>query len=319
MACWLFFGFQTWILYKLAQPAVAAQHAETDKSFLSVFWSVMLASPVIAFLIATFRDSLAEIARNEATKIREMLAKQASRLALLAGASVMPVLLWLIYLNVVRWGLGCPAQDGGCGTVLGHVIPESWGVLSYLPALDIGLAGSVLLLLSLPINANAYSLHRLYRDRLEKAFIFDPDKKDPTDPNDRVTLPGGLKLSKLMPGLGRAEQTLAFHGPYPIFNTALNVQGSPAVNRRGRNADFFLFTPFCAGSPSTGYVRMAVLEAVEPTLDLAAVMAISGAAASSNMGANSIRPLSLTLALLNVRLGYWLRNPKWLIKGDARN
>jgi hypothetical protein len=38
-------------------------------------------------------------------------------------------------------------------------------------------------------------------------------------------------------------------------------------------------------------------------------MAISGAAASSNMGARSNRALTPTLALLNVRVGFWLRNP----------
>jgi hypothetical protein len=35
----------------------------------------------------------------------------------------------------------------------------------------------------------------------------------------------------------------------------------------------------------------------------------SGAAVSSNMGALTIKPLTFTLALLNIRLGYWLRNP----------
>jgi hypothetical protein len=45
---------------------------------------------------------------------------------------------------------------------------------------------------------------------------------------------------------------------------------------------------------------------------LASVMAISGAAASSSMGTQSIKPLTPTLAILNVRLGYWLRNPKRL-------
>jgi hypothetical protein len=38
-------------------------------------------------------------------------------------------------------------------------------------------------------------------------------------------------------------------------------------------------------------------------------MAISGAAISSNMGTASIRPMRFTLALLNLRLGYWMRNP----------
>ena len=39
-------------------------------------------------------------------------------------------------------------------------------------------------------------------------------------------------------------------------------------------------------------------------------MAISGAALSANMGSNTVRWLSPTLALLNIRLGYWLRNPR---------
>lgn len=45
-------------------------------------------------------------------------------------------------------------------------------------------------------------------------------------------------------------------------------------------------------------------------------MAASGAAVSSNMGAQSIKPLAATLALLNIRLGFWLRNPQRL--ADAK-
>src|SRR5262249_41418926 len=56
--------------------------------------------------------------------------------------------------------------------------------------------------------------------------------------------------------------------------------------------------------------------------DLATAMSISGAAASSNMGSQSIKPLTPTLAILNIRLGYWLRNPNWFRrreKDGARN
>jgi hypothetical protein len=47
---------------------------------------------------------------------------------------------------------------------------------------------------------------------------------------------------------------------------------------------------------------------------LATAMAVSGAAASSNMGASSIKALTPTLAILNVRLGYWVANPRQLAK-----
>jgi hypothetical protein len=46
-------------------------------------------------------------------------------------------------------------------------------------------------------------------------------------------------------------------------------------------------------------------------------MAASGAAVSSNVGAQSIKPLTATLALLNIRLGYWLRNPLRVTKAGA--
>jgi hypothetical protein len=107
--------------------------------------------------------------------------------------------------------------------------------------------------------------------------------------------------------------------PYPIINAALNIEGSQYANKRGRNADFFIFTPEYTGSEATGYVGTRLIEDEETALDLGSALAISGAAVSSNMGAATIRPLSLTLALLNIRVGYWLRNPLWItgVRGAA--
>ncbi|MCI0666924.1 MAG: hypothetical protein L0Y43_02600 [Methylococcaceae bacterium] len=48
---------------------------------------------------------------------------------------------------------------------------------------------------------------------------------------------------------------------------------------------------------------------MDPHLDLGTAMAISGAAAAPQMGLATMRNLSFWLALLNVRLGYWVRNP----------
>jgi hypothetical protein len=73
------------------------------------------------------------------------------------------------------------------------------------------------------------------------------------------------------------------------------------------------------GSKSTGYVHTTEMERAIPTLDLATAMAVSGAAASSQMGAETIKPLGPTLALLNIRLGYWLRNPLRLARKGGWN
>ena len=93
----------------------------------------------------------------------------------------------------------------------------------------------------------------------------------------------------------------------------MNIEGSQYTNKRGRNADFLVFTPEYTGSGATGYIGTLQIEQDETALDLGTAMAISAAAVSSNMGALTIKPLTFTLALLNNRLGYWLRNPRRII------
>jgi hypothetical protein len=66
------------------------------------------------------------------------------------------------------------------------------------------------------------------------------------------------------------------------------------------------------GSQTTGYVSTAAMQKASSEVDLATAMAVSGAAASSNMGSSSIKQWTPSLALLNVRLGYWIRNPRYV-------
>jgi hypothetical protein len=166
---------------------------------------------------------------------------------------------------------------------------------------------------SLFLTTNANSLHRLYRDRLSKAFLFNPRAymTPRTAKNAKSSDQGRdfLPLDKM-----RLSEVSTADGPYHLVNASLNIQGSDYANRRGRNADFFLFSPCFVGSRATGYAPTMAMERECPELDLATAMAISGAAVSSNMGSQSIRPLTATLALLNFRLGYWLKNPKVVLK-----
>jgi hypothetical protein len=192
-------------------------------------------------------------------------------------------------------------------------LPRRWAVVSAYV-----LVAVLLLVLSWLLKPNANSLHRLYRDRLSKAFLFDPTRRrDDRTTGKEPSIDQGrdfadlddMKLSALFPEAGGRHRLIA---PYHLINTALNIQGSDYANRRGRNADFFLFSPLHVGSAATGYAGTAEFEQAAPALDLATAMAISGAAVSSNMGSDSIKPLGPTLALLNVRLGYWLKNPRYM-------
>jgi len=138
----------------------------------------------------------------------------------------------------------------------------------------------VLSLVSWILGPNANSLHRLYRDRLSKAFLFNPKfyadggpvRNQPSLDQGRDFLPlDDEKLSRLLyptvfppeeqksgvagndppPMLKQtisAKQELV--SPYHLINTALNIQGSDFANRRGRNADFFLFLAVACGQRS---------------------------------------------------------------------
>ncbi len=231
------------------------------------------------------------------------------------AAAVLPLFLWAVFFQLAWWGIAqcmtaCPFPTGLDDTprwlvgLAGFLFGENgrlWPGRPY-PIATLYIAGFlVLAVASLFLKPNANSLHRLYRDRLSKAFLFQPATTPPPLGQDLPAI-DGFKLSELSPR----------HAPYHLINTALNIQGSRHVNRRGRNADFFLFSRNYVGSEATRYVSTKAMEAAVPELDLGTAIAVSAAAASSNMGAQTIRPLTPTLALLNVRIGFWLRNPCWL-------
>lgn len=281
--------FILWAISSTTDGAAAAVNSSPSASVLHTglheFWASMsstyltsigafLASmgTVFAFLSKYLGDVIAEAQR--ATGWRAWLKRFSATAAVWLAAMVVPIGLWLCYIWLTYNGLG-----------------REWAVSFYFSALVI------VTLLAIFINPNRTSLFRLYRDRLSKAFLFN------ADPLQRDNI-GDLRA--YAPKLHEIDTNLC---PYPIVNAALNIESSQYANKRGRNADFFVFTPEYTGSDATGYVGTRRIEAEETILDLGAAMAISGAAISSNMGAETFRPASFTLAILNIRLGFWLRNP----------
>ena len=220
-------------------------------------------------------------------------------MAIWFAAVIVPLYLWIVYLILTATRI-CRTQP--CSQFPGAAFRADW--LSGFGQTDAArvyfVAAVITWILAWFVNPNATSLFRLYRDRLSKAFLFDPNRRDPATHD----------LLAADPRLHDIDTSLC---PYPIINAALNIEGSRFVNKRGRNADFFMFTPKYVGSEATHHVRTELIEREEPALDLGTALAISGAAVSSNMGSATIRPLSLTLALLNIRLGNWLLNPRWVI------
>jgi hypothetical protein len=153
---------------------------------------------------------------------------------------------------------------------------------------------AVFLIASLFIDTNRISLHHFYRDSLSEAYVikFDPQKKE-------IVSNEPLRVSELH------EQSNG--APYHLINTTLNVPASKDRYLRGRGVDLFFFSRNYVGSETTGYGRTEIYD--DGKTRLATAMAVSGAAASPQMGTSTSAGLRAIMTLLNVRLNRWMPNP----------
>ncbi len=178
---------------------------------------------------------------------------------------------------------------------------QEWIVLTNYTLLT-----AIVLVIAANFTENANGLHRLYRDRLRHTFNLNHIALHELDDRCPYLLINGT-LNVRRP---RTKKKHRWAGAQPQAETSDHFSADPA--KRGRNAEFFLLSRHFIGSDATGYACSRELNKQQPELDLAAAVAISGAAVSSSMGRVGIGLLGPTLALLNLRLGYWLRNPKKL-------
>jgi len=159
-------------------------------------------------------------------------------------------------------------------------------------------------------NVNYISLHRFYRDRLMETFL----------PNPQAALDNETAAAtKADPArLSAVNNAADGRGPYHIVNTNVLLVDSQRRRWRIRGGDNFILSPLYCGSNATGWCGTENF--LGDGMTLATAMAISGAAANPNTGIGGVgltrNPLvSILMALLNLRLGYWAHNPlsppKW--------
>ncbi|HEV7667404.1 MAG TPA: patatin-like phospholipase family protein [Thermoanaerobaculia bacterium] len=100
--------------------------------------------------------------------------------------------------------------------------------------------------------------------------------------------------------------------PLHVVNVALNLVGGKNLAWQQRKAESFTFSPLHCGSARVGY-RAAETYARgggrRRAVSLGTALAISGAAASSNMGYHSSPAITFLMTFWNARLGWWLGNP----------
>jgi predicted acylesterase/phospholipase RssA len=218
---------------------------------------------------------------------------------------------------------------------------QYWAILEGAPRVWLPCIGGIFILaaigLSWRVDVNDFSLHHFYRNRLVRCYLgaSNPDRMaEPFtgfDPGDDLPL---YELADNYPG------------PYPILNAALNITGGEELGYATRRAKSFAFTPlYCGyelGASGEGMQRFSCEDGFLPSysktecgrsasglgkfgaeggISLGTAMAISGAAASPNMGYHTAPATAFFMALFDVRLGWWMGNSrdpkKWKSPGPA--
>jgi len=303
---WLFTASIVWLI-ALAVPITAERIVETLKNYKQAAGGSLTAI-AIGFLASKFasssltpnrQDQNAEGHLTVAVKLMRRLNVLLPAIAI-AFFALLAIGISVLNHAIVRYLSTFITPDlypGALGVLRGNR-PIGADRVSAIMWFVILLSGS--LLLSWVVNVNTFSLHGMYRMRLIRAFMGAAnDRRWPFpfinfDPADNFPL---------------AEATVSPDKPIHVVNCALNVVATKNLAWQQRKAEPFTFTPLHSGSMRVGYVPTSSY-AGRQGVTLGTAMAISGAAANPNMGYHSSAVVTALMTLFNVRLGWWLPNPK---------
>jgi len=271
-----------WILYyAVALIAAAAWIALMDKARFTNYDAV-LPQYVIAGIVATLVLLLFELLQGRGANTRSI--------ALTVIGCTIFVLIG------VAGGAGGKAPDaltliGLIATVLGWVLALGW------------LA-----------DPNSLTMHGFYKARLIRAYMgaSNAARGAATQADITDAVPGDDMLLTQLKNTERGA-------PYHLINTMLNLMGGSDLSTQARSSDSFLMSKNYCGSVRTGFRR--TKEYACGSLSLGTAVAVSGAAASPTMGAQSpSAAVSALMTLFNVRLGYWAPTPSlsYWRSGSAR-
>lgn len=303
--------YQPWFVYNLDRLVDLQDNENLHYYLVSV-------GPVVLGALA------AATSADEKESLKSILIQKAAAIGLVV---LTPLIAWLLFLIIARFLMGGDEGFGSfkentttpvylmhqlglfvllgiapvidflreCSYLAWALEPSVWTTVKDQGRFEFA-TGLVLLLLVLTrffYDVNWTGLLPFYRDRLSKAFLFSQNR-------GRVEPLDELKMSELS-----AEK-----GPYHLVNATINLPRSQRSSRRGRNSASFTFSRNFVGSQQTGYCDTKGMERVHPNMTLGTAMAISAAAVSSRMGRLTVGGVAPLLTVLNMRLGYWLPNPK---------
>jgi len=176
------------------------------------------------------------------------------------------------------------------------------------------------------VDINEFSMHAYYRNRLTRCYLGASNSSRRPNPFTGFDeKDGDVAMSDLLPKQG-------YYGPYPIFCTALNLTRGEDLAWQERKAASFVFTPLYSGYDVgwtgakgsekglrfNGFVQTGNYAYPSPGIHINTAAAISGAALSPNSGFHSNPATAFLMTVFNVRLGWWLANPRVLAEDGKK-
>ncbi len=181
-----------------------------------------------------------------------------------------------------------------------------------------GILAAIGAVMGIYININKFSFHSIYRERLIRAYL------------GASRTEKRLKTANSFTGLDSENDNIEMrflkHKPFHVVNMTLNLVKTHNLRWQNRKAESFTATALYCGSSNMGEGSGNYRSSEEygfnsqngRAITLGTAAAISGAAASPNMGYYTMSSaVSFLMVLFNVRLGWWLGNPGR--RGDQTN
>jgi Patatin-like phospholipase len=210
---------------------------------------------------------------------------------------VVAVVFFVLLSIVISWLLVLIRSQLWVQRVTAWLDPNSWRVQLFVAFFLTVATLCFGIVMGFFINANRFSLHATYRNRLIRAYL-------------AASRTAGTRKPNLFTGFDPDDNfelhRLSSEKPLHVLNAALNLVKGKELAWQERHAESFTMTPLHCGClwfgyrPSDGYGN---------GITLGTAFAISGAAANPNMGYHSSPVVGFLMTLFNVRLGWWLGNP----------
>jgi hypothetical protein len=220
-------------------------------------------------------------------------------------------LLPLVFVVVLLAFLAILLDAALTAGTFGGTFSAQLGISEKVDLLQSAVAAAALIAVCWPmsyfVNINKFSLHAMYRYRLIRAYLGasnlrrTPNRFTGFDPKDNID------MRDLWPNSRPDRQPS--RQPFHIVNMALNLVSGSNYAWQQRKAAPFTVSPLHSGSWYIGYRRSGEYGHPQEGISLGTAVAISGAAASPNMGYHSSPVISFLMTLFNIRLGWWLGNP----------